>query len=355
MKELTEHYRKYLLVLLVPYLFFMFLLVYPIQFYLTSPGGLTEVENLIEIDYNTDKVTEGTISTTYIVSIKRPTYFEFLLGSFSPYTSMSVLTGSNLVYTNEEIAEISYLDKATSVDASIIVAYLKAAESDSRIVIDYIIKTMVYGKAEYLDHYDEISFGDEFVSVVGDDGVVVTDSTEIAANTVDSDEYLWTFINEEGETYSLVLSIDPTYEKFGVTLKTYYIVDETTTFPRFTINNTNIGGPSGGLLQTLSVYNMLIDDDLTHGLKIAGTGTISYDGYNNIEAVGYIGGVEQKVITAYLNKVDLFFMPSLNEENYYDNYQEALRVCLEYGIDPEGWIIPVATFADVVEYLEGLA
>jgi len=349
MKELTEHYRKILLVLVIPYLFFMFLLVYPIQFYLHSPGGLTEVENLIEIDYNTEKVTEGTISTTYIVSIKRPTYFQFLLGTFSPYTSMNVLSGSSATYTNEEIAKISYLDKATSVDASIIVAYMKAAETNPEIVIDYVVKIMVYGKAEYLDHYDEIDFGDEFVQMIGDDGEIVTDVDEIAANTVDGTEYEWTFINSDGEQYTLTLEKDPEYDKFGVTLKTYYIVNQDTTFPRFTIANTNIGGPSGGLLQTLSVYNMLIDEDLTHGLKIAGTGTIAYDG-----SVGYIGGVEQKVITAYLNKVDLFFMASLDEDYYYDNYQEALRVCAEYGLNPEGWIIPVTSFNDVISYLEEL-
>ncbi len=350
MKQLTEHYWKYLVVLFLPYLFFLFLLVYPIQFYLYSPGGLTEVENLIEIDYNNDKITEGTISTTYIVSIKRPTYFQFLLGSFSPYTSMNALSGSSLVYTNEEIAQISYLDKATSVDASIIVAYMKAAENNSEIVIDYVVKTMVYGKAEYLDHYDEIAFGDEFVSVIGDGDFMVTDSVDISAYTVDDEEYDWTFKNSDGETYTVTLSKDPDFDKFGVTLKTYYIVDEETTFPKFSIANTNIGGPSGGLLQTLSVYNMLIDEDLTHGLKIAGTGTIAYDG-----SVGYIGGVEQKVVTAYLNKVDLFFMPSLDEDYYYDNYQEALRVCEEYGFNPEGWIIPVSSFDEAIAYLEGLA
>ena len=350
MKELFKHYKNYIFVLLIPYLFIMFILVYPIDFTIQSPGGLTEVENLIEVDYNNDKEIEGTISTTYIVSVKRPTYFQFMLGTFTDYSTISVLAGSNLTYTNEEIATISYLDKAISVDAAIIVAYQKATESNTDVVIEHEAKTMVYGKAEYLDHYDDIEFGDEFVKMIGDNGYVVTEIAEIAANTLLEDSYDWVFINEDDAEYTINLSKDEEYGKFGITLKTYYIVDRETTFPSYTESNSNIGGPSGGLLQTLSIYNMLVTEDLTKGLKIAGTGTITYDG-----SVGYIGGVEQKIITAYLNKVDLFFRPSLDDDYYYDNYQEALRVCEEYGIVADGWLIPVSTFAEALEYMEGLS
>ncbi|XMB72537.1 hypothetical protein RJI07_01205 [Mycoplasmatota bacterium WC30] len=350
MKELTSKFSPFLKVLVIPYIIIMFILVYPINFYLHNPGGLSEVTSLIEVDYNQDKEIEGTISSTFIMSIKRPTFFQFMAGTFSPYATINVLTGSNLNYTNQEIAQISYLDKETSVNAAVIVAYQKAAEINSEIEINYISKVMVYGKAEYLDHYDEIEFGDEFISFVGDGDVVYTDVDDIATYTVLSDSYNFTYKNVDGEEYTLTLSKDEEYDKFGITLKTYYIVNKETTFPVYTENNSNIGGPSGGLLQTLSVYNILVEEDLTHGLKIAGTGTINYDG-----SVGYIGGVEQKIITAYLNKVDLFFMPSLDEDYYYDNYQEALRVCEEYGIDPVDWLIPVDTFQAAVNYLEGLS
>ena len=74
MKELFKHYKNYIFILILPYLFIMFLLVYPINFTVQSPGGLTEVEDLIEIDYNQDKDVKGTISTTYIMSIKRPIF-----------------------------------------------------------------------------------------------------------------------------------------------------------------------------------------------------------------------------------------------------------------------------------------
>jgi PDZ domain-containing secreted protein len=139
---------------------------------LDAPGGLTEVESLIDIDYNEDKITNGTISTTYIVALNRPTFFQFIVGYFSPYTTIDALTGSYADYTNSEISQISYWDKYTSVDASLIVAFLAAQNDNSEIIIDYVEKVLVFGKATYLSNYDMINFGDEFISVMGDNGLV---------------------------------------------------------------------------------------------------------------------------------------------------------------------------------------
>lgn len=46
-------------------------------------------------------------------------------------------------------------------------------------------------------------------------------------------------------------------------------------------------GPSGGMMMALMIYNAVTDQDLTHGKKIVGTGTIERDG-----SVGIIGGVK---------------------------------------------------------------
>ncbi|MBU1145481.1 MAG: hypothetical protein KJ971_06480 [Firmicutes bacterium] len=350
MNELTEKFWPAIKLLILPYCILLFLLFYPINYFVYSPGGLSEVENMIEIDYNSDKVIEGSISTTYIMDLNRPTFFQFIIGYFSPYSTIGELSGSNLDYTNQEIIEISYLDKYTSVDAAIIVAYLQLESEESPGVhISYTESIMVYGKATYLSNYDEIAFGDEFIQVIGDQDEVITTIEGIPLGTTSLDTYTFTFKNEAGMEYLVDLTKNEDTNKFGITLKNYYIVDKENTTPQYTEVSSNIGGPSGGLLQTLSIYNMLSDTDLTHGLKIAGTGTIEYDG-----SVGYIGGVKQKIATAYLNKVDVFFIPFLDEEYYYDNYIEALRSCDELGIDPTGWLQPVASFQDVLDYLQGL-
>ncbi|MGD9909354.1 MAG: S16 family serine protease [Candidatus Izemoplasmatales bacterium] len=349
MIELFRHYRKQILLLAFPYLLIMFLLIYPANLYVYSPGGLSEVERLIQVDYNEDKITEGTISSTYIMTIERPSFYEFIIGYLNPFSDIGILTGSNLTYTNDEINQISYLDKATSVDAAIIVAYQQAqlANPDIQITLNQV--TLVFGKATYLDHYDEIDFGDKFLYVEGDEGTVVTIYTQIATYTTEQNEYTFHFQKEDGTEYSVLLSKDETTHLFGITLKNYYLVDQDDTYPNYNVVDSSIGGPSGGLLQTLAIYNMLIDEDITHGLKIAGTGTINYDG-----SVGYIGGVKQKIATAYLNHVDVFFIPYLDDTYTYDNYLEALRACEELGIDPEGWLVPVASFSDAINYLNSL-
>ncbi|HAQ56055.1 MAG TPA: hypothetical protein DCR44_01410 [Acholeplasmatales bacterium] len=346
MNELTNKAWPTVRLLLIPYLAFLFLLFFPIDYEIDAPGGITEVSQTIDIVYNEDKVIEGSISTTYIMAIARPTWFMFIAGYFSPYTTITKMSTTNIAYTNEELRQISYLDKETSVEASIIVAYQAAAVVNPEVTIGYVTKTLVFGKAEYLSHYDEIEFGDEFVSVLGDDGVLATSIGDIAAVTVDADAYDFTFIDALGATYTLTLEKDAATAKFGITLKQYHLVDREITYPLYENADSNIGGPSGGLLSTIFVYNQLVTEDITHGLKIAGTGTISYDG-----AAGYIGGVKQKILTAYFAGVDVFFIPYLDPAYVYDNYVEALRVCEEVGIDPSGWLVGVSSFQDVIDWL----
>ena len=70
-------------------------------------------------------------------------------------------------------------------------------------------------------------------------------------------------------------------------------------------------GPSAGMITTLEIYNQLTKEDLTKGLKIAGTGTVNPDG-----TIGQIGGIEHKLKGASHAKADIFLSPG--EQNYED-------------------------------------
>ena len=74
-----------------------------------------------------------------------------------------------------------------------------------------------------------------------------------------------------------------------------------------------VGGNSAGLALTLSVLDLVTPGELTGGLRVATTGTISLNG-----DVGPIGGIVQKTITARRSGVDLFIVPTIE-------YQEAIR------------------------------
>ena len=120
--------------------------------------------------------------------------------------------------------------------------------------------------------------------------------------------------------------------------------------PKYTWNYGNSIGPSGGLMQSLHIYNELTNGILTKNLKIVGTGTV--DAYGK---AGPIGGIYQKVITAHLSKADLFIIPvsSMDEEVYKleSNYIEAMKAYHALG-DIEMDIIVASSLDDIIKYLE---
>lgn len=349
MKELTNKLWPTVKILIVPYIALLFLLTYRIDYQITAPGGITEVESLIEIDYPVDE-SKGSISSTYVVSFRKPSLFQFIISDFSKYNKVIILPEYYAHYTDQENREISYLQKMTSVDAAVIVAYKLAEQNNSDILFDdnstYKV-VLVTGKAKEMTNYDEVALGSEFISMLGDNNVEVEDYEDLSDYMMDGQEYLFTFEFED-LAYQVNLTKEDVVNN-NIMLNQYTLVDDTNIFPKFRENESNIGGPSGGLLQTLSIYNMLVKEDITRGLKIAGTGTIRVDG-----SVGYVGGIKQKIATAYFNKVDLFFIPNIDERYGSHNYLEALAACEEFGIDPEGWLIPVHFASEAIAYLEGL-
>jgi PDZ domain-containing protein len=107
-------------------------------------------------------------------------------------------------------------------------------------------------------------------------------------------------------------------------------------FPVKIVPQKIVGGPSAGLMFTLTVYNLLSPVDLTGGHKIAGTGTISPDG-----SVGPIGGVEQKVAAAEMAGAEYFFAPA-------DNYADALKAARRIKV------IKIETVEQAVAFLHSL-
>jgi hypothetical protein len=71
------------------------------------------------------------------------------------------------------------------------------------------------------------------------------------------------------------------------------------------IPSRGIVGPSGGLMFALAIVELLDGDDLTHGRRIAGTGTIDPSG-----AVGTVGRVAEKAIRAESAGVHMLLVPA---------------------------------------------
>ena len=99
----------------------------------------------------------------------------------------------------------------------------------------------------------------------------------------------------------------------------------------------DVGGPSGGLMFALGIYNSVSADDITRGHKIAGTGSISTDG-----RVGAVGGVKYKVIAAERAGSELFLAP-----------QESLEEARAHAGKMR--VVPVKTFKEALDALATLA
>ena len=120
-----------------------------------------------------------------------------------------------------------------------------------------------------------------------------------------------------------------------------------TTKPELKIDAGAIGGPSAGLMFTLTSYETFTQQDLAKGHKIAGTGTISPKG-----KVGAIGGVDKKVVAADRAGAEVFFAPTDTSqlEKADSNYQVAKRTAKQ--IKTKMKIVPVGTFEDALHYLQ---
>jgi PDZ domain-containing protein len=128
---------------------------------------------------------------------------------------------------------------------------------------------------------------------------------------------------------------DPTRPMIGVLLDNNEPVVE---FPvEVEIDSQNIGGPSAGMMFTLQIMDQLTDGEITHGERIAGTGTITRDG-----TVGSIGGVKQKVHGAIDAGARAVLVPA-------GNFDDAVAAA---GDDIE--VVRIETIDDAIAFLATL-
>ena len=83
----------------------------------------------------------------------------------------------------------------------------------------------------------------------------------------------------------------------------------------------DVGGPSGGMMFALGIYDKLTPGQLTGGHDIAGTGTIDGAG-----VVGPIGGIQQKMFGAKNAGAKFFLAPAENCSEVVGHIPAGLRV-----------------------------
>ncbi len=145
--------------------------------------------------------------------------------------------------------------------------------------------------------------GDQIVAIDGHRIVTVDDvRPAVTAKKPGQTERIEVRRGGKAMTFDVVTTDNDGTAALGVYLSLSF------TFPfSVRINAGDVGGPSAGMMFSLGVYDVLTPGALTGGQRIAGTGTIDYEGH-----VGAIGGIQQKMIGARRDGASWFIAPTSN-------------------------------------------
>ncbi len=296
-----------------------------------TPGGLVYLNDRIDVEggYEAD----GSLNMSYVSLMKGK--IPILALSFI-FKDWDIVKKEEITRDDQSVGELLDLEKlymTSSIDNATIVAY-KAAGKE--ININKEINNIVYIDP---NAQTELKIYDQVLSVEGQNVQTVDDLKKII-NTKKEGDYVHILVkrdNKEIDTKSKIYNTEDGL-KVGIAFLITYDYDVN---PKLNVKTkSNESGSSGGLMLSLAIYNELIKEDITHGLKIVGTGTIDPNGN-----VGEIDGVKYKLLGAAKKKADVFLCPKENEE-------EALKVQEERKLDIK--IKSVATFSEAIEYLDTL-
>lgn len=322
-KEFFKNNIKYILILVIVGI----IANYPLPYYIEAPGGTIDITNRIDIDGG--YVSKGSLNLLYVTEY-RGNVMTYLMGLVLP--SFDIEKQEERQISNESAQDIYIRNRVmleNSIDNATILAYRYANKTVNITGYNNVIL------ANYNDN--DLKIGDNIISI---DDVKVSNLIDIK-NELDKKEANQTItisVMRDNKEHSFKVKLDDE-KKLGIIVQTDY---EYELDPEINIKfKTSESGSSGGLMLALSIYNAITSEDITHGFKVAGTGTIDIEGN-----VGEIGGIKYKIMGAVRNKMDLVFVPTAN-------YEEAIKVKKEHNYDID--IIKVNTFEEALNYLNNLS
>lgn len=333
---ITKVYEKVKQIIKENKIFFLVMLLItiisyiPLPYYIYAPGGLVDVSERFSIEDGHSS--KGSFHMAYVseYSATVPIYLFALIKDDWDITKKEEVVASNET-EEESLLRNKYLLEEANQDA--VINAFSYANKPYEITEEKLYITYVDEKAE-----TELKINDQILTV---DGKKVS-SKENLQSYLQSKEVGSVAVFEvlrDGKKETVtgkLLSVDGV-AKVGIMITSKRTLK---TDPKITFEfKETESGPSGGLMMSLAIYNQLIEEDITKGRKIAGTGTIDAQGN-----VGQIGGIEYKIMGAEKEKADIFFAPSGK------NYQDAKKIVEERNYHVK--VIEVKTFDDALKALE---
>ncbi|MDD3241395.1 MAG: PDZ domain-containing protein [Bacilli bacterium] len=304
-------------------------------YYVTVGGGITEMNNNY-IKTDNESESKGSYNITFVKEAKTNIPL-FLLAHIIPNWEISKIED----YKYNDFETANDIDKRDKMELNIANAtaiknaYLKAGKYYK--VTETNIEIAALSKKD-----SKLKIGDILLKM---DNTKIDDIEDVSKiiKRKNINDIVKIEIKRNNKTITINETIKLDKETNRKILGIYYITTRKyDTNPKTKITfKASESGPSAGLIVALSIYDKLVEEDLTKGLKIVGTGTIDYDGN-----VGSIGGVKYKLQGAVKSKADVFIVPDG------DNYKECVKLKEKYNYKIK--LIPVKTFDDAVDKLRNL-
>ncbi len=302
----------------------------PLPYYIYAPGGLVDVSDRFSIDDG--HPSKGSFHMAYVseYSATLPIYLLALVKDDWDITKKGEVVASNET-EEESMIRNKYLLEEANQDA--VVNAFRYANKTYEITEEKLYITYIDEKAD-----TQLKINDQILKV---DGRKVNSKKSLQnylktkeAGSIATFEVLR---NEKKEIVTGKMLQMNGNTKIGIMITSLRTLK---TNPKITFEfKESESGPSGGLMMSLAIYNQLIEEDITKGRKIAGTGTIDAQGN-----VGQIGGIEYKIMGAEKESADIFFAPSGK------NYQDAKKIAKERDYHVK--VVEVKTFDDALKALK---
>ena len=313
---------------------------YYLPYYVSKPGMAKELEPIIHVENGFNEKGNFMLTT---VRMGRANIYSYGLAKLDKYQEIFPVTAIKSKEETDEEYNVRQLHlMATSKFYAIETAYKKAG-----IPIHYEYKgVFVLNIVPEMPAEGKLRAGDRIFKVDGKEFESSAQFIEYVSSKKAGD-YVKFMIERNKKISEVELPLEklPKTGKVGVGIG---LVDdkEIIVDPAVTIESKDIGGPSAGFMFSLEIYNQLVEEDLTRGYQIAGTGTMDSDGN-----VGKIGGIEQKIVAADKAGAEIFLAPNENGAAN-SNYEEAVKTAKD--IKSKMKIIPINTYDEAIEYLLSL-
>lgn len=304
----------------------------------TSPGPVTEVHGIIEIDAVPSFDPEGEL---FFLTISRPTQSLTLLELFEAWRDPAVdIVDKDLIL---RVGQTSDERRLQNLELMMNSQQIAVAVALDRLGLEVDVVGTGALVAEVLEGSGGFGIVEVGDIVVAADGIEIQFVQELvnavrARNVGDS---LTLTVSRDNELQDLQIVLGESETDAGLPIIGVSVADAGAAFDfpfEVDIDAGAVGGSSAGMMLTLAVYNRLSEEDITKGHRIAGTGTITTDG-----SVGRIGGMKQKTFAAIGVGAEYLLVP----EGDFDIAFDAADGNIE--------VVAIASIDDALAFLETLA